>query len=277
MFTQILLAETKIDFMAILIPTLILFVLALVFSVLLAYLGKKMAVTRDEKIDLVLEQLAGANCGACGYPGCDGFATALCEGRASIGECNATSMQNKNEIAKILGVENNSVPTKIVIACRGGNHAKDKYHYQGYGDCRSMELLAGGRKMCKWGCMGMGTCVDACHDHAVEVHNDKGYSEIDHDKCIKCGRCIAACPKRIIKRIPASAKLYVACSNQDKGKAVRDVCDHGCIACGLCERNCPEKAITVVSGVARIDYSKCTGCMLCVSKCPTKCIVKLDD
>lgn len=265
-----------IQFKAILWPTVILVALSFVFAILLAYLGKKLAVKRDEKIDMVLEKLAGANCGACGYPGCDGFAKALVEGKAKIGECNATPMANKNEIAKILGVDNNSVPTIVVCACRGGNDAKDKYYYQGYGDCRSMEMLSGGRKMCAWGCMGMGSCTKECHDNAIQI-NDGGYSEIDHKKCIGCGRCVAVCPKKILKRIPATAKVYVACSNHQRGKDVKAVCKKGCLGCGLCAKICPSGAIEMVDNLPVIDYSKCTGCGLCAGKCPVKCIVKIDE
>ncbi|MEG2456965.1 MAG: hypothetical protein RSB08_04015, partial [Clostridia bacterium] len=102
---------------------------------------------------------------------------------AKLSDCNATSKENKEAIADILGVDNVGEATRVVVCCRGGNDAKDKYSYMGYGDCRSMELLAGGRKQCQWGCLGMGSCVDACVDHAVEV-NMKGYSEINQEKCI---------------------------------------------------------------------------------------------
>ncbi len=262
--------------MKIILPALILFSLALVFAVALAYLGKKLAVVRDERIDKVLEKLAGANCGACGHPGCDGFATALVEGRAKVCDCSVTSKANKDEIAQILGVANTSEATKVVVCCRGGNNAKDKYEYMGYGDCRSMELLSGGRKQCDWGCLGMGSCVDACNNHAVEV-NMKGYGEVYQDKCIGCGLCVAACPKKIIKRIPASAKVFVACSNHKKGKEVREVCSKGCIACGLCAKVCEFGAITIVDNLAVIDYSKCTGCGKCANKCPQHCILMADE
>lgn len=283
----------------IIIPALILFVLALVFAIALAYLGKRLAVKRDARIDEVRAKLSGANCGGCGYPGCDGFATALVEGKAKLSDCAATSKERKDEIATILGVTNSGEATKVVVCCRGGNDAKDKYEYMGYGDCRSMELLAGGRKQCAWGCLGMGSCVDACHDHAIEV-NLNGYSEVHQDKCISCGRCIAACPKQIIKRIPASAEYYVACSNHQKGKEVRDVCSKGCIACGLCVRVCTaemnnaanekkaaqesidgkdnvkiESAISIVDNLAVIDYSKCVNCGKCAEKCPQKCILSV--
>lgn len=258
------------------IPALILLVLAMLFAIALAYLGKKLAVSRDERIDQVRDCLSGANCGACGYAGCDGFATALVEGKAELSSCNATSKEKKEEIAEILGLTDTGEATKVVVCCHGGQDAKDKYDYVGYGDCRSMELLAGGRKQCAWGCLGTGSCVDACQHHAVTV-KQKGYSEVSLSKCISCGRCISACPKKIIKRIPASATYYVACSNHQKGKEVRELCAKGCIACGLCVKQCEVGAITIVDNLATIDYTKCINCGKCAAKCPQRCIVSTDS
>lgn len=257
------------------IPALILLVLAMLFAIALAYLGKKLAVSRDERIDQVRDCLSGANCGACRYAGCDGFATALVEGKAELSSCNATSKEKKEEIAEILGLTDTGEATKVVVCCHGGQDAKDKYDYVGYGDCRSMELLAGGRKQCAWGCLGTGSCVDACQHHAVTV-KQKGYSEVSLSKCISCGKCISVCPKKIIKRIPASATYYVACSNHQKGKEVRELCTKGCIACGLCVKQCEVGAITIVDNLATIDYTKCINCGKCAAKCPQRCIVSTD-
>lgn len=270
----ILLAASKA--LQVFIPALILLVLAMLFAIALAYLGKKLAVSRDERIDRVKDCLSGANCGACGYAGCDGFATALVEGKAELSSCNATSKEKKEEIAEILGLTDTGEATKVVVCCHGGQDAKDKYDYVGYGDCRSMELLAGGRKQCAWGCLGTGSCVDACQHHAVTV-KQKGYSEVSLSKCISCGRCISVCPKKIIKRIPASATYYVACSNHQKGKEVRELCTKGCIACGLCVKQCEVGAITIVDNLATIDYTKCINCGKCAAKCPQRCIVSTDS
>ena len=175
-------------------------------------------------------------------------------------------------IGEIMGVAVDAEATKIVVACNGGNDANDKYEYMGYGDCRSMELLGGGRKVCPWGCLGMGSCTDACPVHAIEV-GEHGYAEVDREKCITCGKCVAVCPKRLVKRVPASAKVYIACSNCLRGgKEVRAMCSKGCLGCGLCARVCPEHAIEMRDNLPVIDYEKCVGCGLCASKCPSKCI-----
>ncbi len=265
------------QFLSVLYSVLILFALAVFFSVLLAVLGRKLAVKQDERIDKIRDNLPGANCGVCGFAGCEAFAKALVEGKAEVSLCSATNPQNQMDIAKILGIEavvkEKTVP---VVCCIGGNDALDKYDYMGYGDCRSMELLAGGRKLCSWGCLGMGSCVDVCPEHAIVI-GEKGYAEIIHEKCVGCGKCVEICPKKIIKRVPISAKVYIACSNCLKGgKEVRAFFKHGCIGCGICAKLCPSNAIKMVGNLPVIDYSKCTGCKICVQKCPSKCILELN-
>lgn len=265
---------SAVDKMTILYSTLTLLVLAAVFGVLLAVLGKKFAVKEDERVKKIREKLSGANCGACGYAGCDAFAKALSEGKADVSSCSPTTAENKKAIGEILGVKVSAEDDMIVVACRGGNNALDKYDYMGYGNCRSMELLGGGRKQCPWGCLGMGSCTDVCPTHAIDV-KDGGFAVVDREKCIVCGKCVAACPKRLIKKIPKTAKVYIACSNCMKGKDVKAVCSVGCIGCGLCAKVCAHQAISLVNNLPVIDYAKCTGCGLCSEKCPVKCILHI--
>lgn len=258
----------------ILIPAGILFGLGALFAAMLAYLGKKFTVERDPRIEEINGLLSGANCGGCGFAGCSAFAEALVEGKADLSACSATSKENKDKIAAILGTENCCEDFVYIVACNGGNNCSDKYTYQGYGDCRSMELLASGSKSCPVGCMGKGSCVDACMRHAAVIDNNTGHADIKQDKCVKCGLCAAACPKGLIVKIPSSAKVYVACMSHEKGKDVRAVCKGGCIACGICAKSCPEGAITIIDNLAVIDYTKCIGCGICAEKCPSKCIIK---
>ncbi len=75
------------DYMNILTGALVLGIMGIVFGILLAYASKKFAVEVDPRIPLVREALPGANCGACGFPGCDGFAAAVVEGGARLNGC----------------------------------------------------------------------------------------------------------------------------------------------------------------------------------------------
>ncbi len=50
------------------------------------------------------------------------------------------------------------------------------------------------------------------------------------------------------------------------------LCPNGCIGLGTCVRSCVFNAISVVDGVAVVDYAKCRGCGVCVASCPKKLI-----
>ena len=143
-------------FITIITPLGILFAIALVFGVILSYAGKKLEVKVDEKEENVLSLLANANCGACGYPGCSGFAKALCEGKAELNMCSATPGENKKKIADILGIDAGDTEEKrIVVACGGGLICKDKFEYVGNGDCSAQAAFMGGKKACSFGCLGV--------------------------------------------------------------------------------------------------------------------------
>ena len=248
---------------------------AVVLGLLILLVSKVFAIKRDTRIDEVEKLLPGANCGGCGYPGCSGLADAIVKGEADIDACKVCKAAAKAEIAAVMGQSfTGDTETVAVVACNGGNNCNDRYKYQGYGDCKSQNIMAGGRKECAVGCMGSGSCVDACSYFAVEVK--EGVAKVDPEACVSCGACIMACPKNIIMRIPKSAKIYVACSSQCKGKDVTLMCKSGCISCGICVKNCPQNAIEMKNNVPVIDYRKCDGCMICYEKCPRKVIKRLE-
>ncbi len=245
--------------------------IALVLTILILVVSKVCKIDSDEKLEKVIENLAGANCGGCGCSGCAGFAAKLCNGETDLSACHVTSAENKKEIAKILGMEiKDEERTVACVMCSGGSNANNLYKYSGIDTCVYEARLFGGAKMCNDGCLGNGSCMSVCPERAISIHDH--VSHIDPSACISCGMCINACPKHLIERIPASAPIYVACSSHCKGKEVTGVCKSGCIACGLCAKNCPSGAIVMENNLPRIDYSKCTGCLTCVAKCPRKVI-----
>ena len=97
---------------------------------------------------------------------------------------------------------------------------------------------------------------------------------VDAEKCVACGKCVAICPKNVIELVPYENSFMVACSNNDKGKDVKAVCQTGCIACSMCVRVCEHDAVHVENNLAKIDYTKCVNCGKCAAKCPSK-IIKL--
>ena len=78
----------------------------------------------------------------------------------------------------------------------------------------------------------------------------------------------------LIELIPYQEQYMVGCNSNDKGKAVKEVCEAGCIGCMLCTKVCETGAITVKDNLAHIDTSKCTNCGKCAEKCPVKVIQK---
>lgn len=259
-------------FMIFILPAVIMLALALLIGLGLSYMDMKLTVVRDPKIEETLKLLSGANCGGCGYPGCSAYAQALAEGKADLSACNPTSKANKDSIAVLLGLASSGEETVAVVHCSGGNKCKDKYQYQGYGDCKSAQLLADGVKACAVGCMELGTCASSCKYNAISLKQTDGYAFVDHDKCTSCGACLSACPKKLLSRIPKSAKVYLACSNSCSGKDVAAICKAGCISCGKCEKSCNFDAVKLVAGLPVFDYTKCTACMACAKVCPRRVI-----
>lgn len=254
--------------MKILLPVLIFIGLGLLMGALLALASKLFAVKKDEKAEAIKECLPGANCGGCGYSGCDAYAAAVSAGDAPVNKCSVGGAEAASKIAQIMGVDAGAqVRVRAQVMCSGtGEYAKKKYIYEGIDDCVAASKIGGGDKMCKNGCIGLGTCVRACPFDAIVVED--GVAAVDYSKCKGCGICVSACPKGIIKLIPFDAKHWVGCMSVDDGKNTRKVCDVGCISCKLCQKNCPAGAINVDNFVASIDYDKCTGCDICTDKCP---------
>jgi len=261
--------------MEILIPVLTLSILGLIFGIGLAIASKKLCVNTDPMVEVVYAHLAGANCGACGMAGCMGFAESLVSGGSTLDKCPVTEPVKKKEIAELLGHEMHGKLKMIaVLHCGGGNKVKDRFQYTGIKDCIAANLLAGGQKACVYGCLGFGTCAKACPFGAIKMNEETGLPEVDYDKCTACGKCVAACPKKLFNLTPIDKDYHTNCSSLDFGKAVLDVCPVGCIACHKCEKSCPVQAIKIVNNLAIFDYNKCQDKGECLKVCPTKCIVK---
>ena len=247
--------------------------LGLLFGAGLAFASKKFEVSVDPRTEAIRDLLPGANCGACGYPGCDGFAAAIVLGKAPVDSCPVGGCTLAEAIGTIMGIEARaSVPKVAKVLCQGTcDKAVDKYVYAGIKDCLAASMLSGGPKGCKYGCMGLGTCEQVCPFDAIHVA-DQGIAVVDEQKCTACNRCVVACPKNIIELIPKSSEVQILCISKDKGKEVKANCQVGCIGCKICVKACKFEAIDFDDNLARINYEKCTQCMVCAEKCPTKAI-----
>ena len=258
--------------MSILYAGLVLGAVGLIFGLVLTFAAKAFHVDVDERVEKVRQCLAGANCGGCGYPGCDGFAKAVVEGKAKVNGCAPAGNEGAQKIAAIMGLEAEHTERKVAcVLCQGvKGEAKEKYQYDGYQSCVAAAGIAGGPKDCRFACLGLGDCVLHCKFDAITIKD--GVAQINPDKCTACGACVESCPRHVISLLPANQKVVVRCHNTDNGKAARAVCTNACIGCGRCKKECEYDAIVVENGLARIDAAKCTACGKCTGVCPCNCI-----
>ena len=153
------------------------------------------------------------------------------------------------------------------------DNTTDKMLYDGLQSCAAAAQLMGGITSCRYGCMGLGDCQQACEYGAIQICN--GLAQVDPEQCRGCSKCVAACPKGILSLVPRRKQAVVRCSNCDKAKDTMAVCKIGCIGCGKCVRTCPCGAVTVENGVAKVAPQKCTACGQCVEACPRHVITLL--
>ncbi|MCX7774395.1 MAG: RnfABCDGE type electron transport complex subunit B [Clostridia bacterium] len=258
--------------MDILLPVAVISGLGLLFGLGLAYASKVFEVKVDERIGKVRELLPGANCGACGFSGCDGMAEAIVNDKVPASRCPVGGASMVAAISDLLGVEEGAVEDKVArLICQGTcQNAETKYAYAGIEDCHAANALAGGMNACSFGCLGLGSCKKVCPFDAIVMAD--GIAHIDTGRCTGCGKCVSECPKAVIKLVPVLSGFTVLCANQDKGVIAKKNCKVACIACQKCAKACPSSAITVSSNLAVIDPQKCTNCGTCVKECPQNCI-----
>lgn len=103
--------------------------------------------------------------------------------------------------------------------------------------------------MCR-GCLAH-PCKSSCPRDAISMVN--GYSHIDQEKCIKCGKCKSVCPYDAIakKERPCQRACGVGAIVSDRyGRAMID--NAKCVSCGMCMVNCPFGAISDKSQIFQL-------------------------
>ena len=261
---------------------IILSAIACLAAVILWFIAQKFKVFEDPRIDEVQEILPAANCGGCGFAGCRNFAEALVKADTFDGlVCPVGGASIMEEAARILGKEAPEIePLVALLLCNGTpEYCPQTSVYGGVTNCRIAHNLYAGETDCSYGCLGYGDCVTECKFDAMYMDPATGLPVISDVKCVACGACVKACPRNIIelrKKAKKDRKIYVACSNCDKGGPARRACKVACIGCGKCVKVCQFDAITLENNLAYIDAAKCTFCRKCPIECPTSCILEIN-
>ncbi len=244
-------------------------------GILLLVASKVLTIKKDETAEQISEALPGANCGGCGYSGCEAYANAIANSGAPINLCKPGGAKSLKAIGAILGEDTGEFIKEVAfVRCNGNcNATTEKYTYTGTQTCAALERFYNGKSSCRFGCAGFGDCVNVCDNNAISIVN--GVAVVTPVLCTGCGKCVAACPNKLITLRKETQTIAVRCASNDPGKITRASCKNGCIGCKLCEKKCPTGAITVADNNAFIDSSKCTACGVCAAACPSKCIISL--
>ena len=192
----------------------------------LAAASKIFYVYVDPLIVAIDEELPGANCGGCGFPGCASNAEAIAAGKSPPNSCVAAGIETAEAIAAVLGV---TIEAKEPDIARPGCYfgyqdADTRYLYDGLSDCRAASLLGGGMKICEIGCLGLGSCATVCPFDAIVMGPDN-LPVVDAEKCTGCGTCERVCPKHIITLSSVTRRIL--------GEYTDDECTTPC------QRACP--------------------------------------
>ncbi len=257
--------------MEILTAVLLLAALGLLAGLILAVASILMAVPKDEKAEALCDLLPGANCGACGYSGCAGYADAMANHGAKVGLCSPGGEAVAKATGEFLGVSGDVERKTALVRCAGCDDVTArKLEYHGLKSCRAATQFYGGDWLCNYGCLGYGDCVAACEYGAISVKDGLAY--VDASLCRGCTKCVSACPKKLIVMAGSATRSVVRCSSRDKGPKTRAACKVGCLGCGKCTKVCEHDAVQVTNFLASIDPDKCVGCGKCAEACPVHCI-----
>lgn len=248
--------------------------IGLFFGIGLAIAAHKFAVEANPLIEKVLHSLPLAQCGGCGYPGCEGYAIAVVNNpEVPPNLCFPGKEAVAAVVAELTGKKMAEVEDQAaVVRCsRVEGRVSHKHVYIGFNSCTAANLGFGGPSSCAYACIGLGECAAACPFNAIEMVDN--FPVINLDACVGCGVCVRTCPKKVIELQTLKARTFVPCSSKDLGKDVKAVCEVGCIGCKLCVKVCPAQAVSQKDSIIVIDHKACIAygpsCEeICVSKCP---------
>ena len=119
--------------MNIVIPVALVVIVGLLASVMLSYASKVFAVQEDQLFLDLRAELPGANCGGCGFAGCDDYAHAMAEGGDTpCTKCSVGGPAVAKKLATLLGQDAGDMEKKVAfVMCNGtADNAAKLYEYE---------------------------------------------------------------------------------------------------------------------------------------------------
>ena len=129
---------------AILTSALCVTAIGLVCAIVLVIAAKFMSVKENETEKKIRECLPGANCGACGFTGCDGYAKALAENPdTKTNLCIPGADAVSRKISEVLGREFADTVEQVacVVCCGDCENTEKKIDYSGIETCAAVKML----------------------------------------------------------------------------------------------------------------------------------------
>jgi len=249
-------------------------------SSLAIYLAHRVLPKEDpslEEATKIKGLLPGADCGACGKPGCFAYAQAVAARSETLLESPCRVLAADREAHLFLGeylgitleADASVDAVRAVVHCAGDSQKIAEY--SGIQSCAAANQVAGGFKACAFGCLGLGDCAGVCPVDAISVSD--GPATVDWSRCIGCGACVEVCPKRLIELVSAAQPQYLGC-NYLAGKDIpeRPKCSEGCLHCRICVRVSPEEDEVSWNDALDLPQFTTASAQTAIEKCPRSII-----
>lgn len=159
---------------------------------------------------------------------------------------------------------------KAVVRCNSERSVSHRgFTYDDVHDCRLFKNLYEADSLCRWGCIGFGSCITYCPQDAIEIINNTAHI---NGKCTGCGVCLESCPNHLLMLIPKNAVNYVACAAHG-GTRMNNICTKACTGCEKCTE---DENVTITDNLAKISYTNIAAGGKAFYSCPSNTIVKYE-
>jgi len=133
---------------------------------------------------------------------------------------------------------------KAIIHCdRISPESPEFFSVSGYMDCSTLSKVFQGNLMCRYGCLGLGSCAVACPSDAIILKKGRIFVT---EQCTGCGACVQMCPKNLISLVSIESASSWTCpvSGHNEQFAFCATADHGCL---IERKNFPETRFKILS------------------------------